>query len=77
MVDLALEARRLNAIGDPLLYRIGVAGLVAHHGREAVRQAFIREAARDGAVSIAMAPAWRLPRRRPFEREAPKRIRSR
>ena len=33
-VDLALEARRLNAIGDPLLYRIGVAGLISHYGRE-------------------------------------------
>jgi hypothetical protein len=55
-VDLVLEARHLNAIGDPLLYRIGVAGLISHYGREAVRRAFIREAARAGAVSIAMAP---------------------
>jgi transcription-repair coupling factor (superfamily II helicase) len=62
-VDLALEARRLNAIGDPLLYRIGVAGLIARHDRETVRQAFVREAARDGVVSIALAPDWRLPRR--------------
>ena len=69
-VDLALEARRLNAIGDPLLYRIGVAGLISHHGRETVRQAFIREAERDGAVSIATSPGWRLPRRRPVAREA-------
>jgi hypothetical protein len=68
-VDLALEARRLNAIGDPLLYRIGVAGLISHYGREVVRQAFIFEAARVGTVSIATASAWRLPRRRPFERE--------
>jgi hypothetical protein len=37
--------------------------------RETVAQAFIREAARDGAVSIATAPGWRLPRR-PFERKA-------
>ncbi len=66
IVDLSLEARRLNAIGDPLLYRIGVAGLISHHGREMVRRAFIREAARVGVVSIAMAPAWRLPRRHPL-----------
>ncbi len=70
IVDLSLEARSLNAIGDPLLYRIGVAGLISHHGRKTVRQAFIREAERDGAVSIATAPGWRLHRRHPFEREA-------
>jgi hypothetical protein len=69
IVDLPLEARRLNAIGDPLLYRIGVAGLISCYGRDTVRQAFIREAARDGAVSIAIAPGWRLTRRQ-FEREA-------
>lgn len=69
IVDLALETRRLNAIGDPLLYRIGVAGLISHYDRETVAQAFIREAARDGAVSIATVPGWRLPRR-PFERKA-------
>jgi hypothetical protein len=69
MIDLALEARRLNAVGDPLLYRIGVAGLISRYGRETVRQTFIREAARDGAVSIAMAPGWRLMRRF-FELEA-------
>lgn len=70
IVDLALETRRLNAIGDPLLFRIGVAGLISCYGRETVRQAFICEAARDRTVSIAVAPGWRLPRRRPFEREA-------
>ena len=67
--DLSLETRRLNAVGDPLLYRIGVAGLISRYGRETVRQAFIRDAAGDGVVSIAMAPGWRLTRR-PFEREA-------
>jgi hypothetical protein len=67
IIDLA---RRLNAIGDPLLYRIGDAGLISRYGREAVRQSFICEATRDGAVSIATASGWRLPRRRPFEREA-------
>jgi hypothetical protein len=70
IVDLSLEARRLNALGDPLLYRIGVAGLISHHGRKTVRQAFIREAERDGTVSIATAAGWRLQRRRLFEREA-------
>jgi hypothetical protein len=70
IVDLSLEAQSLNAIGDPLLYRIGVAGLISNHGRKTVRQAFIREAERDGAVSIATAPGWRLQRRHPFEREA-------
>jgi hypothetical protein len=52
IVDLAFEARRLNTIGDPLLYRIGVAGLISRYGRETVRQVLIREAAhvdRDGA----------------------------
>ena len=68
IVDLALETRRLNKIGDPLLYRIGVAGLISHYDKENVAQAFIREAA-DYAVSIATAPGWRLPRR-PFERKA-------
>jgi hypothetical protein len=69
MIDLALEARCPNAVGDPLLYRIGVAGLISRYGRETVRQALIREATRDGAVSIAMAAGWRLTRR-PVEREA-------
>jgi hypothetical protein len=61
--DLDLEVRRLNALGESLLYRIDVAGLITHHGREAVRAAFIREAERIGVVSIARAPRWREPRR--------------
>jgi hypothetical protein len=63
--DLDLEVRRLNAIDEPLLYRIDVAGLISHHGREAVRAAFVREAERVGVVSIARAPRWREPRRPP------------
>jgi hypothetical protein len=63
--DLDLEVRRLNAIGEPLLYRIDVAGLISHHGREAVRAALVRDAERVGVVSIARASRWREPRRRP------------
>jgi hypothetical protein len=62
-LDLTLEVRRLNAIDEPLLFRIDVAGLVARYGREAVRAAFIREAESIGVVSIAQAPRWREPRR--------------
>jgi hypothetical protein len=54
-----LEARRLNAIREPLLYRIAVASLIWNHGRESVRQALIREAERNGVMSIALAPRWR------------------
>jgi hypothetical protein len=63
--DLDLEVRQLNAIDEPLLYRIGVAGLISHYGRETVRDAFIREAERSGVASIAQAPHWREPRRSP------------
>jgi hypothetical protein len=63
ITDLDLEVRRLNAVGEPLLHRIDVGGLIARHGREAVRAAFIREAERFGAVSIARAPRWRESRR--------------
>ena len=62
-LDLTLEVRRLNAVGEPLLYRIDVASLVARYGREAVRAAFVREAARIGVASIAQAARWREPRR--------------
>jgi hypothetical protein len=63
VLDLDLEVRRLNALDEPLLYRIDVAGLIARNGRETVRAAFIREAERIGATSIARAPRWREPRR--------------
>jgi hypothetical protein len=63
--SLELEARRLNAIREPLLYRIAVASLISHHGREAVRQALICEAERSGVISIALAPRWRERRRAP------------
>ena len=56
--DLATEVRRLNAIGEPFLYRIGLAGLFTRYGIESVRRAFIDDAARMGAVSIALAPGW-------------------
>jgi hypothetical protein len=62
-IDLDLEVRRLNAIGEPLLYRIGVAGLISHHGRESVRAAFMRNAAGTGVTSIAAAAKWRELRR--------------
>jgi hypothetical protein len=65
MTSLDLEARRLNAIREPVLYRVALAGLIHHHGRDAVRQAFIREAEREGVTSIALAPRWREPRRSP------------
>jgi hypothetical protein len=61
--NLDLEVRQLNAIDEPLLYRIDVAGLISHYGRETVRAAFIREAERIGAISIARASRWREPRR--------------
>jgi hypothetical protein len=62
-VSLELEARRINAIREPLLYRIAVAGLISHFGRETVRAAFVHEAERDGVVSIAQAARWRAPQR--------------
>lgn len=64
-VSLDLEARRLNAIREPLLYRIAVASLIWRHGREAVRQAFICEAERNGTASIDLAPQRRERRRAP------------
>jgi hypothetical protein len=63
--DLDLEVRRLNVVDEPLLYRIGVAGLVARHGRDAVRAAFMRAAAEIGAASIASATRWRESRGAP------------
>jgi hypothetical protein len=62
-VDLEIEARQLNAIDEPLSYRLAVASLITRHGRDAVRRALMREADRAGAVSIASAPRWREPRR--------------
>jgi hypothetical protein len=56
--DLATEVRRLNTIGEPLLYRIGLAGLISRYGLNSVRRAFVDDAARMGAVSIASAPGW-------------------
>jgi hypothetical protein len=64
-LNLDLEVRRLNAVDEPLLYRIDVASLISRHGREVVRAALIHEAERIGAVSIARAPRWREPRRPP------------
>ena len=58
ILDLATEVRRLNAIGEPFLYRIGLAGLLARYGIESVRRAFVNDAARIGAISIASAPRW-------------------
>jgi hypothetical protein len=63
MTNLDLEVRRLNAVDEPLLYRIDVASLISHYGHGPVRAAFVREAERIGAVSIARAPRWREPRR--------------
>jgi hypothetical protein len=65
MIDLDPEVRRLNELDEPLLYRIDVTGLISRHGREAVSAAFVREAERIGAVSIARAPRWRESRRPP------------
>jgi hypothetical protein len=56
ITNLDLEARRLNAIREPLLYRIAIAGLIWRHGREAVRHALVREAQRNDVLSIALAP---------------------
>ena len=53
-VDLALEARRLERDRRPAPVRNRCRRSdLARHGRETVRWAFIREAARDGVVSIA------------------------
>jgi hypothetical protein len=65
--DPQVDVRRLNAIGDPLLYRIGLAGLFSHYGIDRVRRALIEEAARAGTISIASATNWMRaepPRRR-------------
>jgi hypothetical protein len=56
--DLEGDVRRLNAIGEPFLFRIGLAGLFARYGVEPVRRALIEDAARPGAVSIATASGW-------------------
>jgi hypothetical protein len=67
--DIESEVRQLTAIGEPFLYRIGLAGLLARYGTERVRCVLIEEAARTGAVSIAAASGWcRLPR--PHDRKA-------
>lgn len=56
--DLMIEVRRLNTIGDPLIYRILLARMIALHGRDCVRRALIYAAAGMGAISIAAAARW-------------------
>ena len=63
--DLESEARRLNAIGDPLIFRIMLINLFARHGRDRVASVLIDEAARAGAISIAVAPRWMRPNEPP------------
>ena len=70
IVDLALETRRRNAIGDPLLYQIGVAGLISHYDEHTVasKPSFAKPRATAPCRSR-LRPGWRL-LRRPFERKA-------
>jgi hypothetical protein len=66
--DLATEVQRFNAIGEPLLYRIGLAGLVSRFGADRVQSALVQDSARLGVVSIASAAGWRS--RRQQDRKA-------
>jgi hypothetical protein len=63
--DLASEVRRLNGVGDPLIFRIMLVNLLATHGRDRVASALINEAARAGAISIAFASLWMRPNEPP------------
>ena len=58
--DILTDVGRVNTVGDPLLFRIGLAGLFAQYGTEPVRRTLIEEAARagDNVVSIATALDW-------------------
>jgi hypothetical protein len=61
--DIWTDVDRVNGVGDPLLFRIGLAGLFAQYGTEPVRRRLIEEAARagDNVVSIATALDWQPP----------------
>ena len=61
--------QRFNAIGEPLLYRIGLAGLVSRFGADRVQIALVQDAARLGVVSIASAGCPSLWPRRPGRRD--------
>jgi hypothetical protein len=62
--DLASQVWQLTAIGEPLLYRIGLAALISRFGVGEVRSALVESAAHMGVVSIASATGWRRLRRR-------------
>jgi hypothetical protein len=61
--NVVTEARRLNAIGDPLLFRIGLVGLVARYGAAEVRRALIDDIPAGGGniASIFASRNWRPP----------------
>ena len=61
--DLTTEVRLLNAIGEPLLFRIGLAGLISRFGADCVRRALVEDATHVGVISIASATGWRRLRR--------------
>jgi hypothetical protein len=59
-MSLTADVHALNLIGDPLLYRIRLTGLIALYGRDLVQQMLVKEAAQagDNVVSIATASRW-------------------
>jgi hypothetical protein len=68
--DLLTDVRRLNAIGDALLYWIVLGALLTHYGSARIRRALLDEARRAGpnVISIAAAPHW-FRRRPPSDRK--------
>jgi hypothetical protein len=62
--DIEKDTRELLAIGDPFLFRIGLAGLFGRYGADRVRRVIIEEAERTGTVSIATAAGWCQPKPR-------------
>jgi hypothetical protein len=68
--DLLTDVRRLNAIGDALLYRIVLGSVIAHYGRERVRCALRFEArcAGDNVISLAASSGWFRGQTRPHRK---------
>jgi hypothetical protein len=60
MSTIVSDVQALNLIGDPLLYRIRLTGLIALYGHDLLQQMLVREAAQagDNVVSIATASRW-------------------
>jgi hypothetical protein len=55
--DIVTDVRRVNEIGDPLLFRIGLTRLFAQYGPEPVRRTLIEEAACAGN-NVVSRPRW-------------------